>query len=120
MKTLSFSQTTYPHILSDSLVVITANQLKTTNLIFLEHAELEELNQKLNTQLLNYKNLYTRELTIDSLYDIAIEEYKNELDATSTTIKQQQSIIKKASKKLKWWRLSGCGVVLILLGAWLL
>ena len=50
----SFSQTTYPKIVQDSLVIITKEQLKLTNTIFLEHEkyslQIPELERKLGLQ----------------------------------------------------------------------
>ena len=40
---LSFSQTTYPKIVQDSLIVITPQQLKQTNLIFTQHDKYKQL-----------------------------------------------------------------------------
>lgn len=65
MTTIStFSQNTYPKQINDSLVVITTEQLKQTNLIFLEHDKLSKenvlLQEKINTQneiIINYKKL---------------------------------------------------------------
>lgn len=47
---LCFSQTTYPRIISDSLIVITPSQLKQTNLIFAEHQKLKSLNIQLDSK----------------------------------------------------------------------
>ena len=41
--TSSFSQTTYPKVTKDSLVVITPQQLKQTNLIFTQHDKYKQL-----------------------------------------------------------------------------
>lgn len=46
-----FSQTTYPKIVNDSLIVVTPQQLKTTNLIFLEHSKLLRENELLNKKI---------------------------------------------------------------------
>ena len=46
-----FSQTTYPKIVNDSLIVVTPQQLKTTNLIFLEHNKLLKENELLNKKI---------------------------------------------------------------------
>ncbi|MGM9531077.1 hypothetical protein [Intestinibacter sp.] len=49
-KIFCFSQTTYPRIISDSLIVITSSQLKQTNLIFAEHQKLKSLNIQLDSK----------------------------------------------------------------------
>ena len=49
-KTLCFSQTIYPRIVSDSLILITSSQLKQTNLIFAEHQKLKSMNVQLDAK----------------------------------------------------------------------
>lgn len=58
--TLSFSQTTFPNMTKDSLIVITPLQLKKTNLIFIEHAYLKNKTKTLE-ELINLKDLYITE-----------------------------------------------------------
>ena len=53
---MSFSQTTYPRQLNDSIVEITTLQLKQTNLIFSEHRKLKLENTELYKQL-DYSSL---------------------------------------------------------------
>ena len=78
LTTYCFSQTTYPKIIKDSLLVITPIQLKNTNLIFLEHKfyknkihELEgvikvqgDINTTLNNNLLIKESIITEKDSI--------------------------------------------------------
>ena len=119
-RTWSFSQTTYPQIVNDSLVIITAEQLKATNLVFLEHSTLKSINAQLESQLQDCKALYDNELQLEAKYNEVTNEYAKELDESRKEIEQQQQIINKTNHQLKWWRISSCSVVLILIGACLL
>ena len=115
MRTLSFSQNIYPHILNDSLVIITAEQLKATNFIFLEHSELKSINSELNSQLVDYRLLHEEDLRADSLYKIILHRYEDIVDANKVKIEQQQQVITKNAKKLKMWRISGCSAFILLI-----
>ena len=74
MRTVSFSKTSYPLIMNDSLIIITSDQLKTANLIFLEYSKEKTINTELEKQIHNYKILYNNELIQDSLYQICIQD----------------------------------------------
>lgn len=95
----SFSQNIYPKILNDSLVVITQQQLKQTNLIFIEHNKYSKITPLLENKikLLN-KNL---ELN-DSIYNIQINVLEQKLNTKN-----------KQYNKLKFWGL-GINLSLIL------
>lgn len=94
-------------------MVITAEQLKLTNLIFLEQATLKTVNSELTQQVLEYKELYETQLHIDSIYDEAISDLKQEIEIQNTLLTKQQ-------KNLKYWKIS-CGCLgLVLIGACLL
>lgn len=79
----SFSQDTYPKKLNDSLVVITANQLKQTNLIFLEHNKLSNENKMLYNKITLLDSLNNNYVKIDSINNIAINNLKQELSKKS-------------------------------------
>ena len=73
----SSSQTTYPVTIGDSLVIITADQLKYTNLIFNEHRYLTEKVNILENQISNLEKLNFTYVEQDSIRCKQIEEYKN-------------------------------------------
>ncbi len=76
-----FSQDIYPKKLNDSLVIITADQLKQTNLIFLEHDKLLKENSMLYNKINLLDSLNNNYVKIDSLNNITINNLKQELDA---------------------------------------
>ena len=67
------SQSICLKILNDSLVVITAKQLKATNLIFLEHGKLKAENEQLNKQIINYNKLIVNYQATDSIKTIELK-----------------------------------------------
>jgi hypothetical protein len=78
-----FSQT----ILPDSSYVITAEQLKLTNQIFVEHEFLLNKTKLLEDKIFNYKGL--------------VEEYHKSDSIKTLTIDQQNTSIKKLKKSIK-------------------
>lgn len=101
VSSLAFSQTTYPKVTKDSLVVITQTQLRKTNLIFLEHRALKAELLELRKQTIDYTELinqyreseHNRKLQVDSL----MVGYTN----SQSTIQVQSMLIDKQSNKLK-------------------
>ena len=73
----SFSQTIYPKSLNDSLVIITTEQLKKTDLIFLEHAKFKQEILELNKQITNYEDLVLNFQETEKLNEAKINEYKD-------------------------------------------
>lgn len=71
------SQNIYPIINTDSLVTITSEQLKITNLIFNEHEYLTEKVDLLNNQINNLEELNKLYVVQDSIQRIKIDKYKN-------------------------------------------
>lgn len=71
------SQNIYPIINTDSLVTITSEQLKITNLIFNEHEYLTEKVGLLNNQINNLEELNKLYVVQDSIQCIKIDKYKN-------------------------------------------
>ena len=61
------SQNTYPKLINDSLVVITPQQLKATNLIFLEHKKFKLEIPELKKQLTSYESLINSYERTDSV-----------------------------------------------------
>lgn len=72
----SHSQTIYP-VINDSVVLITPQQLKTTNLIFNEHKMLREKVPLLNNQIKSLEELNSSYVKQDSLRLEQINLYKN-------------------------------------------
>jgi hypothetical protein len=100
--TASFSQTTYPKIYNDSLIVITQQQLKLTDKIFLEHEKLLEENYLFTNQIKNLEKINENDLKIDSLRRTQIKEYTEQIQSDKKII---DSLNSKVSKKDKYVRI---------------
>ena len=98
------SQTTYPHILNDSLVIITAEQLKQTNLIFLEHDKLTKENAQLLNKINQQNQMINNYIKIDSLNIKKQAELNNTIDNLKSDIK------KKSKTSVKKGILFGSGL----------
>lgn len=108
---LCSSQNTYPKILNDSLIVITNDQLKQTNLIFVEHSKFKEENRELYNQLSNYNALIDNYKQIDSLQIGEIKELKIRNDNLE---KMYNEKIRSVTKK-KNYIIAGSGLLNIIL-----
>lgn len=94
---LSFSQTTYPKITKDSLVVITHKQLKQTNVIFEEHHNLKRKNNLLYEEIGVMDSIINNLEMSSNYYNECINNYKD-----STVIKNKQiSDLNKSVDKIK-------------------
>lgn len=82
---LSFSQTTYPKITKDSLVVITYKQLRQTNVIFEEHHNLKRKNNLLYEEIVVLDSMINNLEMSSNYYNECINNYKD-----STVIKNKQ------------------------------
>lgn len=94
-----FSQTTYPKLTSDSLIVITPQQLKATNLIFLEHKKLKLQVPELNKQIVSYKSLINSYVRSDSLKNSQVKELTNYIEVSEQVRKDQLREINKLKSK---------------------
>lgn len=95
----SFSQTTYPKLTSDSLIVITPQQLKATNLIFLEHKKLKLEVPELNKQIVSYESLINSYAKSDSLKNSQIDELTNYMEVSEQVRENQLREINKLKSK---------------------
>ena len=95
----SFSQTTYPKLTSDSLIVITPQQLKVTNLIFLEHKKLKLEVPELNKQIVSYESLINSYAKSDSLKNSQIDELTNYMEVSEQVRENQLREINKLKSK---------------------
>lgn len=94
---LSFSQTTYPKITKDSLVVITHKQLKQTNIIFEEHYNLKKENNLLYEEIVVLDSMINNLEMSSNYYNECINNYKD-----STVIKNKQiSDLNKSVDRIK-------------------
>lgn len=99
-KTIYSSATTLNYIEQDSTVLITYDQLKQANLIFVEHSKLLEENRLLNQQIINYidMNNYLSEIDtlrvqqLNNLKDINFQ-YLNKIEDLNKTISKNKTTI---------------------------
>lgn len=114
----SFSQTTYPKLTSDSLIVITPQQLKTTNLIFLEHSKLKIEAVELNKQIASYDSLIKSYEVSDSIQNMRVQRLLMHAENTEQVLHSQLREINRLesrNKLLKGVTIGGITVSVVLL-----
>lgn len=102
-----------------SIVLITPNQLKEANLIFVEHQKLLRENDLLFKQISNYKLDNELLLKTDSLRTLQLRNYEGLTESYSLKIEQLNKEIKRKNNALLVWKVGGVTVGVGLL-VWLL
>ena len=119
VKIMCFSSNTSGVIKQDSTVLITSDQLKYANLIFVEHKKLLEENRLLYQQVKNYKAKTNNLLKTDSLRVAQMSNYKLINREYSIQIDNLNKAIKKKDRTVTCWKIGGItvsiGLVLFLL-----
>ena len=119
VKIMCFSSNTSRVIRQDSTVLITSDQLKYTNLIFVEHKKLLEENRLLYQQVKNYKAKTNILLKTDSLRVEQIANYQHINEEYILQIDNLNKAIKKKDRTVTCWKIGGItvsiGLVLFLL-----
>ena len=110
VRTICFSSNTSEAIRQGSIVSITSDQLKYTNLIFIEHKKLLEENKLLLQQVQNYKVKTNYLLTTDSLRVAQISNYKLMNREYSIQIENLNKTIKKKDRAVTCWKIGGITV----------
>lgn len=95
------SQNMYPKLVDDSLVVITPQQLKASNLIFLEHKKLKLERFELNKQLTSYELLTANYAKTDSIRLQQLARAELQMQMYDEAISKQREQIAKMNKKNK-------------------
>lgn len=95
------SQNIYPKLVNDSLIVITPKQLKSTNLIFLEHKKLKLEKVELIKQVDSYALLTANLAKADSLRKLQLKRANMHIKLQDTAIQTQQEQLRKITKKNK-------------------
>lgn len=95
------SQNMYPKLVDDSLVVITPQQLKASNLIFLEHKKLKLERFELNKQLTSYELLTANYAKTDSIRLRQLARAELQMQMYDEAISKQREQIAKMNKKNK-------------------
>ena len=119
VKIMCFSSNTSGVIKQDSTVLITSDQLKYANLIFVEHKKLLEENRLLYQQVKNYKAKTNNLLKTDSLRVEQIVNYQHINKEHILQIDNLNKAIKKKDRTVTCWKIGGItvsiGLVLFLL-----
>ena len=115
----AFSLNTSNLIEQDSIVYVTTQDIKYTNLIFIEHKKLIKDNALLLNQIKNYKDLTNTLTQVDSLRLKQIKEYSTLNENYQLQIESLNKDIKKKNKTLLCWKIGGItissGLLLFLL-----
>lgn len=119
VRTTCFSSNTSEVIEQDSTVLITSDQLKSANLIFVEHKKLLEENRLLNLQIQNYQTKTDYLLKTDSLRTAQITNYQYLNESYATRIEDLNKAIKRKNRAVTCWKIGGItvsiGLILFLL-----
>lgn len=89
----TISKNTYPKILGDSIVLITPEQLKETNIIFNEHNLLKTKVPLLERKIQVLTEINDNHSKIDSLRVQEINQYKANVDKLKKSIKIKNTLI---------------------------
>lgn len=89
----TISKNTYPKILGDSIVLITPEQLKETNLIFNEHNLIKTKVPLLERKIQVLTEINDNHSKIDSLRVQEINQYKANVDKLKKSIKIKNTLI---------------------------
>ena len=98
------SQNTYPKLVNDSLVVITPQQLKATNLIFLEHKKFKLEIPELKKQIISYESLINSYERNDSVKNVQINRLMLHAQASEQVMQNQLREINKLESKKKLYK----------------
>ena len=108
--TTSSSQNISREISVDSTVSITSNQLRYTNLIFVEHEKLLIENSLLNSQLTNYQNKLQLSYEIEQDQLAQINQYKIINDAYLLQIEELNKSLAYKNKIISGLKIGGITV----------
>ena len=114
-----FSQNILVNESNDTVVLITPQQLKETNLIFAEHQKLLVEKKLLLNQLNNYKLDNDLLSYSDSIKSLQVDNYKNLTNSYSIQIEELNQEVQKKNKSLLTWKISSITISVGLL-VWLL
>lgn len=118
-KITSFSENILIPNETDSIVHVTASDLKYANLIFAEHNKLLIENSLLTRQIDNLNELNFDLEQIVKLRSQQVIEYRNLNEVNSIKIERLNKELKKAKTNIKYWQIGGItvsvGLILFLL-----
>lgn len=100
-------------------MVITPQQLKETNLIFIEHKKLLKSDSLLNCQLVNFKKSNQILIRTDSIRLKQLEDYEHLTNSYYNEITDLNHQIDKKNREILIWQIGGISVTIGLV-IWLL
>ena len=109
-KTLCFSQTIYPRIVSDSLILITSSQLKQTNLIFAEHQKLKSMSVQINTKFSLQEEISSMFNQSAMIKDLQIANLETINDINKSTLLNINKELNQYKKRQKLLVIGGCTI----------
>lgn len=109
-KITCFSSTILEATKHDSIVSITSDQLKYTNLIFVEHKKLLGENNLLTQQIQAYQIKNKLLLETDSLRESQILNYQHVNEMYTVQIEDLNKAIKKKNRAITCWKIGGITV----------
>lgn len=111
-----FSQDTLGKIVNDSTVLVTSEQLKYANLLFIEHRQLQEVDSLQKILIENYQSKVSYLQNINTLKD---NQYKSLVERCDLQVKDLQSTIHKKDRLIKGLKIGsftiGIGAILLLI-----
>ena len=96
----------------DSIVLVTASDLKYANLIFVEHKKLLTDNKILTTQVNTLTKINTQLERVDSLRSLQIKEYDSLTQSYNSQIQNLNKALKRKNQSLKGWQIGGVAVTI--------
>lgn len=113
--TLCSSQNTYPRPLTDSTVVITNQQLKQTNLIFLEHNKLKLEVAELNNRIRLTDSLVGMQMKINQVQKLQIDNLQKYSEEANQTIIDQNKQLRSVKRTKNAVLIGGSAISIVLL-----
>lgn len=103
-------------IVNDSTVLVTSEQLKYANLLFIEHRQLQEVDSLQKILIENYQSKVSYLQNINTLKD---NQYKSLVERCDLQVKDLQSTIHKKDRLIKGLKIGsftiGIGAILLLI-----
>lgn len=117
-----FCQIAYPKkavIDKDTVCIITIEQTRLLDKVFIEKDECNELKDSLNSELNNYGDLVNDQKQIIASQDTQIVIQKKIIQEKNNIIKDDDKLLKKAERKNKWLRIEEvvCSSLGVIIGA---
>lgn len=104
----AISQTAYPRkavIDNDTVCILSIEQTRTINKVFVDRDECNELKDSLNSQIKTYDALVKEQKNIISAQDERIVIQKNIINEKDNIIQSDEKLMKKQNRQIKWLKI---------------